>query len=217
MTNVIDSLSTSMRILKENTEILMLLIGLVVFDVIISLVPLGIVGSIVSFIVIYIVLILVVQMTITVLRGEKPDLKKEWEKISPRFSSLLLIAIVAGLISITVILIPIALFMIVIAVLEKPDLGEVFSKSLDFVIKNLSDVLVLLVIALIASIIGVAATYLLRQTGYIAVAISSLINTLITFVVVMAASIYYYNKTKTTTTPPPPPIAPPPPPLTSNA
>ena len=42
-------------------------------------------------------------MTVTALEGEKPVLSKEWEKISPKFGDLLVVAIIAGLLSITII------------------------------------------------------------------------------------------------------------------
>ena len=81
------------------------------------------------------------------------------------------------------------MFMIIVAVLEKTDLGTTFKKSLDFVIKNIGDAIVLIIVAIVTGIIGAVITYYLGLITWIATAVGNLINGVITAIIVMAATI----------------------------
>ena len=84
---------------------------------------------------------------------QRLDLGQSIEYIVGRFFTFLLAAIFGGLLSITVVLIPVVLFMFVIMVLDETGIMDAFEKAINVLRAELSDVLVLFVVSIVASLV----------------------------------------------------------------
>ena len=81
------------------------------------------------------------------------DLGQSIEYIVGRFFTFVFAAIFGGLLSITVILMPVVLFMFVIMVLDETDIMDAFEKAINVLRAELSDVLILIVVSIAASLV----------------------------------------------------------------
>lgn len=145
---------------------------------------------------------MIVDMANDKISGRPIDLNKSLNVVTGRLDSLILAAIISAVCFITFFLIPIALFIIAIAIIEKTDAIESTRRSFDFVIKNLEEVIVFIIIVIVAWIIlNIGFSFIPFIGAYAGAVISWLLN-----VVLTVASVHFYLSLRPT--PPPPPSPP---------
>ncbi|MEM2534989.1 MAG: hypothetical protein QXD12_04210 [Candidatus Nezhaarchaeales archaeon] len=113
-------------------------------------------GSFIAAILGFIAACMLIDMVNDVLNNQSISLSKSLNFVVSRISTLIVTAIVAALLSITVILLPIAIFIVVIAIIETVDVIESIKRAFTFVSKNLSEVIVFIVLVIV---IGMAFSY----------------------------------------------------------
>jgi len=167
-------------------------------------------GYFISSIVGFIASCVIVDMTNDIISGRSMDLNKSLNLIMNKSGTLILAAIISAICFITFILIPVALFIITIAIIEGTDAIQSTENAFNFVIKNLSEVIIFIIIVIVVSIILGLAFPLIPVVGvYIGVAAIWMANVIFT-----VASVYFYLGLRQQFPPPPPPPLPPPPPPT---
>jgi hypothetical protein len=87
---------------------------------------------------------MVVDMINDKTNEQKIDLNKSFSVVTKRLGTLIIAAIIAAICFITFVLIPVALFIITITMVEGTDAIESTKRAVDFVIKNLGEVIVFL-------------------------------------------------------------------------
>ncbi len=145
---------------------------------------------------------MIVDMVNDKINGQPVDLNKSLNYVMGRLGVLILAGIIAAVCYITFILIPVALFIITIAIIEKTDAIESTKRSVDFVIKNLGEVIVFMIIVIVIwFVLGIGFAFI-PFGSYIGAVISWLLN-----VVLTVASVYFYLslRPKMSPTPSPPP------------
>jgi hypothetical protein len=144
---------------------------------------------------------MVVDMANDSINGQPVDLNKSLKVVIGRLGSLILAAIIAAVCFITFFLIPVALFILTIAIIEKTDAIESTKRSFDFVLKNLGEIIVFMIIVIIAWIVLSVGFALIPVIGaYLGAVISWLLN-----VVLTVASVHFYLSFKPAPPPPSPP------------
>ncbi|MEM2092106.1 MAG: hypothetical protein QXR59_02335 [Candidatus Bathyarchaeia archaeon] len=159
-------------------------------------------GSLVSSILGFIAACMLVDMANDVISGRPIDLRGSLNLVITKFGTLIVAAIIAALCSITVVLLPIALFIVIIAIIEETGAIESVKRSFDFVIKNIGETIILIIIIIVVSaIFSVGFSYIPIVGPYISAIIGWIINAIFTVV-----TVYFYLSLR----PPPPPPPPPP-------
>lgn len=103
-------------------------------------------------------------------------------------------------------MIPVALFIITIAIVEGTDAIESTKRSFDFVVKNLEELIIFVIIVIVVWIVLGVGFALIPVVGtYIGAVVSWILN-----VVFTVASVHFYLSLKQSLPPPPPPPPPPP-------
>jgi hypothetical protein len=144
---------------------------------------------------------MVVDMANDSINGQPVDLNKSLNVVMGRLGSLILAAIIAAVCFITFFLIPVAMFILTIAIIEKTDAIESTKRAIDFVLKNLGEVIVFIIIVVIAWIVLSVGFALIPFIGaYLGSVISWLLN-----VVLTVASVHFYLSLKPAPPPPSPP------------
>ena len=145
---------------------------------------------------------MVVDMTHDSITGQPVDLNKSLNVVMGRLAELIIIAIISVLCAITILLIPLALFFRTIAIIEKTDTNETITKTVDFVRKNLGEVLVFVIIVIIVTVILFVGFSLIPFGGaYVSAVLNGLVS-----VVLTAATVHFYISLRST--PPPPTSSP---------
>jgi len=167
-------------------------------------------GAFLAFVFGFIAECVIVDMANDALQKKTLNLSKSLNAVTSRLGVLIVAALIAAVCAITFVLIPIAFFIITIAVLENLDAAESTKKAFDFVIKNLGEVIVFLIIVIVIDVIFTFAFTVIPVVGpYLGVVIQWLLN-----VVFTASAVGFYNALRhTVSTPQPPPPPPPPPPI----
>ncbi len=143
---------------------------------------------------------MIVDMANDKINGNPMDLNKSLNVVTSRLESLILAAIISAVCFITFFLIPIALFLITIAIIEKTDAIESTRRSFDFVLKNLEEVIIFMVIVIVAWIVlNIGFSFIPIIGAYTGAVISWLLN-----VVLTVSSVHFYLSLKPSTPPPPP-------------
>jgi hypothetical protein len=153
---------------------------------------------------------MVVDMINDKINERQMNLNKSFSAVMNRLGTLILAAIIAAVCFITFILIPVALFIVTIAMVEGTNAIDSTKKAVDFVIKNLGEVIVFIIIVIVANIILSFGFGLIPFIG----AYFGAIISWIAGVVFTVSSVYFYlalRKTSATV----PPTQPPPPPQPS--
>ncbi|MEM1552741.1 MAG: hypothetical protein QXH03_08765 [Candidatus Bathyarchaeia archaeon] len=164
-------------------------------------------GYLVASIVGFITGCVIVDMASDVINGRQMNLNKSLNLVISRLGTLILAAIISAICFITFILIPVALFIITIAIIEGTDAIQSTKNAANFVIKNLGEVIIFIIIVAVVSIIfGVVFTVIPVVGVYIGPIVMWIVNVIFT-----VASVYFYLSLRQPIPPPPPP--PPPPPL----
>src|SRR3990170_534832 len=96
---------------------------------------------------------MIVDMANDKINGRQIDLNKSMNLVIGRLGTLILAAIISAVCFITFVLIPVALFIITIAIIEGTDAIVIMNKAFDFIIKNLGEVIVFIIIVIIAWVV----------------------------------------------------------------
>jgi len=160
-------------------------------------------GYFIAAIVGFITSCMVVDMANDTINGRPIDLKKSMNLVMGKLGTLILAAIISAVCFITFVLIPVALFIITIAIIEGTDAIESTKRSFDFVIKNLGEVIVFIIIVVVVLIISWVGFAFIPVVGaYIGAVVGWIL-----IVVFVVASVHFYLSLRQ---PPPPPPPPPP-------
>jgi len=144
---------------------------------------------------------MVVDMANDSINGQLVDLNKSLNVLMGRLGSLILAAIIAAVCYITFFLIPVAMFILTIAIIEKTDAIESTKRAFDFVLKNLGEIIVFIIIVIVAWVVLSVGFALIPFIGaYLGAVISWLLN-----VVLTVASVHFYLSLKPSPPPPSPP------------
>lgn len=178
-------------------QLFFLLLAYVVFPWIVWI------GYFIASIIGFIAFCMIVDMANDVINGRLMNLKKSMDLVIGRLGTLILAAIISAVCFITFILIPVALFIITIAIIEGTDAIESTKRSFDFVIKNLGEVIVFILIVILAAIIlGIGFSFIPVVGAYIGAIASWFLNVVFT---VMAVHFYLSLRQPLPPSPPPPP------------
>ncbi|MEM2643485.1 MAG: hypothetical protein QW502_00850 [Candidatus Bathyarchaeia archaeon] len=159
-------------------------------------------GSLIASILGFIAGCMLVDMSNDVISGYQINIRKSLNLVIGKIGTLIIAAVIAALCSITIILLPIALFIIVIAIIDELDAIESTKRAFDFVIKNLGEVIIFIIIVIVVGVVFSYGFSLIPIIGpYIGTIISWLLN-----VVFTVSAVYFYLSLR----PPPPPPPPPP-------
>lgn len=112
-----------------------------------------IVGGFIAAIVGFITACMIVDMANDALIGARVNMSKSLNLVLGRIGPLVIAAIVAAILSITIILFPVAIFIPVIAIIERLGPSESTKKAFSFVINNLGEVVVFVIIVIVVSIV----------------------------------------------------------------
>lgn len=149
---------------------------------------------------------MIVDMANDSINGRTVDLRKSLNFVTGKLGTLIIAAIIAAICTITFVLIPVALFIITIAVIEQTDAVESTKKSFNFVIRNLGEVIVFIIIVIVAAIIlGVGFAFIPVVGPYL----GAILNWIISVVWAVAALSFYLSLRGNLQAPPPPPPPPP--------
>jgi len=161
-------------------------------------------GYFIASIVGFIASCMVVDMANDLMNGRPMNMKKSMNLVIGRLGTLILAAIISAICFITFVLIPVALFIITIAIVEGTDAIESTKRSFDFVVKNLGEVIVFIIIVIVVWIIAGFIFALIPVVGaYIGAVVSWILN-----VVFTVASVHFYLSLRQAVPPPPPPPPP---------
>ena len=163
-------------------------------------------GMFIAFIVGFIAACVTVDMANDVLNSQPPNLNKSLNATTARLGTLIIAALIAAVCAITIILIPVAFFIITIAIVEKIDAVESTKRAFDFVIKNLGELIVFLILVIVSWVIF---TFVFALIPVIGPYLGAVIQWMLIIVFTVAAVSFYLSLKQTTTTPPPPPPPPP--------
>lgn len=163
-------------------------------------------GYFIASIVGFITSCMIVDMANDVINGRPMDLKKSMSLVMGKLGTLILAAIISAVCFITFVLIPVALFIITIAIIDGTDAIESTKKAFVFVINNIGEVIVFLILVIVISIvINLGFAFIPVVGPYLAAILSWIVN-----VVFTVASVYFYLTLRQQLPPPPPPPPPPP-------
>ncbi|MBS7621614.1 hypothetical protein KEJ32_05840 [Candidatus Bathyarchaeota archaeon] len=168
-------------------------------------------GYFIASIVGFIASCVIVDMANDAINGRPMNLNKSLSLVMGKLGTLILAAIISAICFITFILIPVALFIITIAIIEGTDAIQSTKNAADFVVKNLGEVIIFIIIVAVTSIVfGLVFMWIPIVGVYIGSIIMWIVNVIFT-----VASVYFYLALRqpVPTAPPPPPPSPPPPPV----
>jgi len=150
---------------------------------------------------------MVVDMINDKINERQINLNKSFSVVMSRLGTLILTAVIAAVCFITFVLIPVALFIITIAMIEGTDAIDSTKKAFDFVIKNLGEVIIFIIIVIVADIILSFGFGLIPVVGaYIGAIISWIAG-----VVFTVSSVHFYVALRKTSAEGPPTQPTPPP------
>ena len=166
------------------------------------------VGFFLALLVGFIAGLMIVDMANDKISGQPINLNKSLNVVMSRLGTLIVASIIAAVCAITFVLIPVALFIITIAIVEGKDAIESTKSAFNFVIKNLGEVIVFIIVVIVIQIV------LTFVFGIIPVVGTYLSDILYwgadVFFTVAAVHFYLALRSSTATSTPPPPPPPPP-------
>jgi hypothetical protein len=144
---------------------------------------------------------MIVDMASDAINGKPINMKKSMNVVTGRLGTLIVAAIIAAVCSITFVLIPVALFIVAIAIIDGTDAIESTKRAFNFVIKNLGEVIVFLIIVIVVGLVlGIGFALIPIVGAYIGAIANWIIN-----VVFTVAAVYFYLALRQASPPPPPP------------
>ncbi|UCG44948.1 MAG: hypothetical protein JSV58_06075 [Candidatus Bathyarchaeota archaeon] len=151
-----------------------------------------------------------VDMTNDIVNNRPMDLKKSVDLVIDRLGSLILAIVISAICFMTIVLIPVALFIIVIAVVEGTDAVDSTEQSLSFVIKNLGEVIIFIIVVIVVQIVLAVLQAGFAFIPVVGAYIGAAISWLATIVFVVMSVNFYLSLRQTQKQLPPPPPPPPP-------
>ena len=146
---------------------------------------------------------MVVDMANDNINGQPIDLNKSLNAVIGRLGDLIIAAIITAIFFVTIFLIPVALFIITITIIEKTSAIESTKKAIDFVLNNLGEVIIFIILVIIVWLVFDVGFSIIPVIGpYLGSIISWLLN-----VVLTVAAVHFYLSLR-----PAPPSSPPSPP-----
>lgn len=149
---------------------------------------------------------MVIDMANDSINARTIDLGKSLNFVTGKLGTLIVAAIIAALCAITFVLFPVALFIITIAVIEGTDAVESTKRSINFVLRNLGEVIVFIIIVIVVAVIFGIGFALIPVVGPY---LGAILNWIISVVWAVAALSFYHslrgNPQETPLPPPPPP------------
>lgn len=120
-------------------------------------------------------------MANNIIKNRPVDLKGSLNLVISRISTLIIVAIIAALCAITILLLPVAIFIVVVVMIEGAGAIEGAMKTFNFVVKNLGEVLIYIIIVIIVGAIFTFGFSMIPVVGpYISTIITWLINAMFT-------------------------------------
>lgn len=163
-------------------------------------------GYFIASIIGFIAFCIIVDMANDIINGRRMDMNKSMKAVTGRLGTLLIASIISAIFFLLFFLIPFALFIVVIAIIEGTDAIESTKRSFDFVIKNIGEVIVFLIIVIaISLILGIGFSLIPVVGAYIGAIISWLVE-----VIFIVSAVHLYLSLRLAIPPPPPPPPPPP-------
>ncbi|MDI9619298.1 MAG: hypothetical protein QFX33_00535 [Candidatus Nezhaarchaeota archaeon] len=160
-------------------------------------------GAILAAIVGFIASCMLVDMTRDVLNGRPADIRKSFDYVKGRIGVLFIVAILAGLCSVTIILLPVAIFLVIAAVVEELNAVESLRVAFRFVADNIGEVVIFIVVVIVVGLVASYGLSLIPLVGsYVGAVVSWILNVIFT-----VSAVHLYHSLKA---PPPPPPPPPP-------
>ena len=124
---------------------------------------------------IFFLVLISVKMFTHLYEGREPDFESAKDDILRSPIEYIIIGILAAILSIFIITIPVALLLIVTSVLLGPsDIGKAFSITLSILEKNLANIILLSLVAIILGLIAIAISSLYVMSGFLSIFISPL-------------------------------------------
>ncbi len=143
---------------------------------------------------------MVVDMANDNINGQPIDLNKSLNAVIGRLGDLIIAAIITAIFFVTFFLIPVALFIITITIIEKTSAIESTKKAIDFVLNNLGEVIVFIILVIIVWLVFDVGFSIIPFIGpYLGSIISWLLN-----VVLTVAAVHFYLSLRPAPPPPPP-------------
>lgn len=143
---------------------------------------------------------MVVDMANDSINGQPIDLTKSINVVLGRLGDLIIAAIITAVFFITFFLIPVALFIITITIIEKTSAIESTKKAIDFVLNNLGEVIIFIILVIIVWFVFDVGFSVIPFIGpFLGSIISWLLN-----VVLTVAAVHFYLSLR----PAPPPQEP---------
>jgi len=109
--------------------------------------------SLISFIIMYILNFVSIDMSRDAYLGKPLRMMGSVNYVMKRSTTFIIASIIGAIMSITIILIPVVIIMFVILVIDETGVGDAISKAFSVLTKDLSDVIVILVIAIVGSLL----------------------------------------------------------------
>jgi len=163
-------------------------------------------GYFIASIIGFIALCMIVDMANDIINGRPMNMSKSMKVVTGRLGTLLVAAIISAIFFLLFFLIPFALFIVVIAIIEGTNAIESTKRSFDFVIKNLGEVIVFVILVIVISLIfGIGFALIPVVGAYIGAIISWILN-----VIFIVSAVYFYLSLRLAAPAPPPPPPPPP-------
>ncbi|MGQ9719372.1 MAG: hypothetical protein ACUVWK_06025 [Nitrososphaerales archaeon] len=158
-------------------------------------------GYFIASIIWFIVGCMIVDMANDIINGRPMNMNKSMKVVTGRMGTLFVAAIISAIFFLLFFLIPVALFIITIAIIEGTDAIESTKRSFDFVVKNLGEVIVFVIIVIVVEIIlGIGLAFIPVVGAYLGAIGSWILNVIFT-----VAAVYFYLSLRQPTPPPPPP------------
>jgi MFS family permease len=161
-------------------------------------------GYFIASIIGFIAFCIIVDMTNDIINGLPMNMSKSMKVVTGRLGTLLVASIISAIFFLLFFLIPFALFIVVIAIIEGTSAIESTKRSFDFVIKNLGEVVIFVIIVIVVAIIvGIGFALIPVVGAYIGAIIHWIIE-----VIFIAAAVHLYLSLRQAIPPPPPPPPP---------
>lgn len=163
-------------------------------------------GYFVALLVGFIASCVTIDMAHDAVNQQPVNLNKSVNVVTSRLGDLIVAAVIAALCGITIILLPVAFFIVAIAIVDKTDAVESTKRAFDFVIKNLGEVIIFLILVIVISIIF---TFVFGFIPIVGPYLGAIIRWIL-YAVFSVASVHFYISLKQASPMPPPPPPPPP-------
>ncbi|MEM3437031.1 MAG: hypothetical protein QXP55_00650 [Nitrososphaerales archaeon] len=161
-------------------------------------------GYFIASIIGFIAFCIIVDMTNDIINGQPMNMNKSMKVVTSRLGTLFIASIISAIFFLTFFLIPFALFIVIISIIEGTDAIESTKRSFDFVIKNIGEVIIFIIIVIaISLILGLGFSLIPVVGAYIGAIINWIFE-----VIFIVSAVHLYLSLRLAIPPPPPPPPP---------